>query len=452
MLDHHHKNALSKKAYVVAVNMGYGHERAAHGLLDVAESGEYIIANDYPGIPDRERKLWDGGKEIYETVSRLKSLPLIGEQLFDLILDKQQVIPEFYPKRDLSAPTLQVKQTFFMIEKLGMCEHLIKQLAKKPLPLICTFFTPAFAAEHQNYPGEIYLVVCDADMSRAWVSREPGKSRIKYFAPTGRVVERLKRYGVPAKNIFLTGFPLPKSNVGGASMSIINPDLLERLDRLDPNRRFIDRYHKTLREHFGASFKLKEEKRPIRVTFAVGGAGAQKEIGEEILMSLGKRLKKNEIDLTLVAGNRQEIADYFIDAIQRSGLTKQLGKSIHVLQTNTRLEYFNAFDEQLRKTDILWTKPSELSFFCGIGLPIIIAPPVGSQEEFNKRWLLQVGAGVRQNNAKYTDEWLFDWVESGGLARLAWNGFMEAPTHGTYRIEDVINKRPTELELLPHIV
>ena len=163
-------------------------------------------------------------------------------------------------------------------------------------------------------------------------------------------------------------------------------------------------------------------------------------------------MKKNDIHLTLVAGNRREIADFFIDAVQRSGLTSQLGKSIHVLQTNTRLEYFNAFDQLLRKTDILWTKPSELSFFCGIGLPIIIAPPVGSQEDFNKRWLLQVGAGVRQNDAKYTNEWLFDWVESGGLARLAWNGFMEAPTHGTYRIEDVINKRSSELELLPHIV
>ncbi|MEI7741580.1 MAG: hypothetical protein WCJ29_03680 [bacterium] len=452
MKTHSHEGSQKQKAYVVAVNMGYGHERAAHGLLDLAEGGEYIIANDYPGIPETERAAWNGGRKLYEVVSRVKSLPLVGEPLFSVFLDRQQEIEPFYPKRDLSKPTIQVRQTYFMIEKLGLCRHLIKKLSKNPLPLIATFFTIAFAAEYYNYPGEIYLVVCDADMSRAWVSRDPKNSRIKYFAPTGRVVERLKRYGVPAKNIFHTGFPLPKSNVGGASMSIINPDLLERLDRLDPNRIFFNKYHKTLRDHFGVALSSTPGHKPIRITFAVGGAGAQKEIGEDVLLSLKKHLKKGDVVLNLVAGNRPEIADFFIDAIQRAGLQGQIEKSIHVLQTNTRLEYFNLFDATLRNTDVLWTKPSELSFFCGIGLPIIMAPTVGSQEEFNKRWLLQVGAGVKQNNPKYTDEWLFDWVVSGGLARLAWNGFVEAPTHGAYRIEDVINRRLSELEVLPMII
>lgn len=449
---HSHEGKQRQKAYVVAVNMGYGHERAAHGLLDLAEGHKYIIANDYEGIPDVERALWNGGRSFYEKVSRVKSFPLIGETIFDLLLDKTQEIPPFYPKRDLSEPTMQVHQTYFMIEQLGLCRHLVKQLSKKPLPLIATFFTVAFAAEIYNYPGDIYLVVCDADMSRAWVARDPKKSRIKYFAPTGRVVERLKRYGVPAKNIYLTGFPLPKSNVGGASMSIINPDLLERIDRLDPNGIFISKYHKTLRDHFGGSIAIPRERKPLRLTFAVGGAGAQKEIGQEILMSLRKKLKNGSIQFNLVAGNRPDIANFFIDAVQRVGLQAQLGKTVHILQTPTRLEYFGAFDKLLRATDVLWTKPSELSFFCGIGLPIIIAPPVGSQEIFNKRWLLQVGAGVSQDEPLYTDEWLYDWIESGGLARLAWSGFIEAPTHGAYRIEDVVSKRESELERLPLII
>ena len=77
---------------------------------------------------------------------------------------------------------------------------------------------------------------------------------------------------------------------------------------------------------------------------------------------------------------------------------------------------------------------------------------MGSQEDFNRLWLQQVGGGVAQNDEQYTDEWLFDWLQSGGLARMAWNGFIEAPTHGTYRIEDVIFKRPSELELPSMIV
>ncbi|MFH0928306.1 MAG: hypothetical protein V1821_02415 [bacterium] len=449
-MDHHDKPKV--KAHVVAVDMGYGHERAAHGLLDIAHGQKYWIANNYVGIPESEHRLWKQGKSFYEIFSRIKSVPIIGNTIFKLLIDRQQTIPNFYPKRDMSEPTSQVKQTYFLIEKLGMCKHLIQELEKNPLPLICTFFTPAFAAEYYGYPNDIYITICDADMSRAWVSRDPKKSRIKYFAPTGRVVERLKLYGVPAKNIFHTGFPLPKSNVGGASMRIINPDLLDRLAILDPNRIYYNRYHETLDRHFGRQLMHVKPKRRLAVTFAVGGAGAQREIGITAVASLALRLKRGELDFHLIAGHRPEVASYFEEEIQKLGLEKQLGKSIHIMLGKNRREYFDKFDELLRKTDILWTKPSELSFFVGIGIPIIMAPPIGSQEDFNKRWLYQVGAGIRQNDPRYTSEWLFDWVNSGGLARAAWNGFIEAPTHGTYRIEDVISKRKSELEILPMII
>ena len=48
----------------------------------------------------------------------------------------------------------------------------------------------------------------------------------------------------------------------------------------------------------------------------------------------------------------------------------------------------------LLDTDILWTKPSELSFYAGLGLPIIMAPSVGAQERFNKAWLRAIGAAI----------------------------------------------------------
>ena len=38
------------------------------------------------------------------------------------------------------------------------------------------------------------------------------------------------------------------------------------------------------------------------------------------------------------------------------------------------------------------------------------------------------------------------------MARMAWNGFIEAPTHGAYRIEQVITGMKVELEQLPLIV
>ena len=68
-------------------------------------------------------------------------------------------------------------------------------------------------AEFFEYPGKIFCVICDTDIARAWAPLEPKKSKIKYFAPTERVVERLKLYGVKPENIFLTGYPLPLENV-----------------------------------------------------------------------------------------------------------------------------------------------------------------------------------------------------------------------------------------------
>ncbi|MDD5726878.1 MAG: hypothetical protein PHC53_05800, partial [Patescibacteria group bacterium] len=60
----HQHNHLSKCAYVVSVNMGYGHERAAYGLKEIAHGG-IITANDYPGIPKKDKKLWVQSRKGY---------------------------------------------------------------------------------------------------------------------------------------------------------------------------------------------------------------------------------------------------------------------------------------------------------------------------------------------------------------------------------------------------
>jgi len=59
-----------EKAWVVAVNMGYGHQRAAYPLKSLAYKGKIICANDYEGIPDRDRLIWEESQLLYETISR----------------------------------------------------------------------------------------------------------------------------------------------------------------------------------------------------------------------------------------------------------------------------------------------------------------------------------------------------------------------------------------------
>ncbi len=431
--------------------MGYGHERAAYGLKDLALGGEYILANSYPGIPAAERARWKQGRELYESISRLKMTPIIGNAIFE-IMDKLQEIPLFYPRRDLSQSNLQLKTVYRDIVTHGVGRHLTEKLSKNPLPLVCTFFVPAFAAEYYNYPGDIYLVICDADMSRTWVPMNPKKSRIKYFAPNGRVVERLKLYGVPAERIFFTGFPIPKELIGGERGRAVKDAIAHRIFNLDPQKIFTKRNEATLHRHFGRHHFPKTQHHPLTLTFAVGGAGAQRLLGVQILESLASAIRAHRIRVNLVAGLRKEVARSFHQAAKILRLTRELGSWLHIIATVHRREYFEHFTRLLHDTDLLWTKPSELSFYTGVGIPLIMAPSVGSQEEFNRTWLKMVGGGVTQNDPRYTHEWLFDWVNSGGLARMAWNGYIEAPTHGAYRIETIITGKPMNLAKLPLIV
>jgi hypothetical protein len=444
------------KAWVVDVNMGYGHQRTAYPLKDLAPKGRIISANDYQGIPKKDQKIWENSRKFYEFISNFKRIPLIGEPTFSLF-DKFQKILTFYPKRDLSKPNLYLKQIFSLIKK-GWGRDLIEKLKikneklKRNLPLITTFFVPAFMAEVFNYPGDIFCVICDADIARSWASLNPSQSKIKYFAPNSRVVERLVLYGVKKQNIFLTGYPLPtqeiaqggeerssstKENISGLELKSLKSDLIYRLLNLDPKKRYRQNY-KPLIKGFLDDLP-KKPNHPLTITFVVGGAGVQKEIGVKILKSLSSKIKKGTVKIILVAGIRKKVKEYFEENIEK--LCLRGNKNIEIIWEKNIEDYFKKFNQVLRKTDILWTKPSELSFYTALGLPIIIAPTIGSQEDFNKQWLLRLGSAMLQENPNYTEQWLFDFLDSGWFAEAAMQGFIESEKFGTLNIKKIISKK-----------
>ena len=86
-----------EKFWLISVNMGYGHQRTAFPLRNFAK--EWIQANDYEGIPKRDRKIWEWSRRGYEFISRFKKVPLIGEFAFS-VFDFFQRIYYFYPKRE----------------------------------------------------------------------------------------------------------------------------------------------------------------------------------------------------------------------------------------------------------------------------------------------------------------------------------------------------------------
>jgi hypothetical protein len=418
------------KAYVVAVDMGYGHLRAAYPLKNLAVNG-IINANNYLGIPHSDRKIWKQSRQFYEKISKFKSVPIIGEKVWQLF-DHFQAIPKFYPEKDLSAPNLQVKATYELINKKNWGKHLIEKLDKKPLPLITSFFAVAFMAEEFDYRGSIYCLVCDADISRAWAPLQPNQSRIKYLAPTERVMRRLLQYGVRQENIIVSGFPLPESLT-----CEVKKDLLRRLKTLDPKNIFFKRYGDVIRKKIG-SFKNVKASKIVKLVFAVGGAGAQRDIGEQIIGGLKDLIRINQVELVLVAGIHNEVASFFRRAIRQNGLSKYYKTRIKIVAAPAKMEYFSRFNAAIKKADILWTKPSELSFYSQLGLPVIIAPPIGSQEDFNASWLLKMGAGIAQNEPLAAGEWLIDWLDNGWLAEAAMQGYVEGNYQGLKNIEKII--------------
>jgi hypothetical protein len=242
--------AKEKGFWLVGADMGYGHQRTAFPLKDFAYKREIINANNYKGISRKDRKIWTTAKKSYEFISKAKKIPIIGNLLFGMF-DETQKIHKFYPKRDLSQPNSTLKQNFFIIKNFKWGRHLIEKLSKKPLLMINTFFVSAFMAEVFNYSKEIFCVICDADISRTWASLHSKSSKIKYFAPTERVVERLKLYGVKSENIFFTGYPLPLENIGNKNLNVLKRDLGRRLINLDPQKRYLKQYGVLIKKYIG---------------------------------------------------------------------------------------------------------------------------------------------------------------------------------------------------------
>jgi hypothetical protein len=176
----------------------------------------------------------------------------------------------------------------------------------------------------------------------------------------------------------------------------------------------------------------------VTVAFAVGGAGAQVEIGMQLAASLKLAIRSGRFRLVLFAGVNRFVERAFREHLTRIGLEGVLGEGVIVVREDSRSAYFDRFNALMRETDILWTKPSELSFFTGLGIPIVMAPPIGPQEDKNQRWLLDKGCAFVQDTPNLALEWLTDLIEDGLFAERAMDGFIKNRRLGVYKIEEVL--------------
>ena len=428
-------------AHIVAVMMGMGHVRAAYPLRDISIGG-ILLYGSVDNTPKVEYRIWRKIRASYYWFSRACEIPFIGK-FFLRILDRIQYIEPYYPQKDRSRPNYAVTYLENQIKHRGLCRALMEKINQNQGPTVHTYFATAIAADNARaHEQKNYLLICDSDFNRVWVPKNPRQSALKYLAPCEQVKRRLLSYGVQEGNIFLTGFPLPKENIGSEKdLEILKNDMFKRLFRLDPSGAFFHRQGGCVKQWLDQSEGPIFRDNGFTVMFAIGGAGAQANMAFAILKSLGNAVREGKVRLVISVGIQKPVFDRVAKQVARLGLQSLLTKGLEIIFDGDPLKFLDKFNLSLRQTDVLWTKPSELVFYTGLGIPIVLAPPIGTHEECNARWLREIHAGLTMpGSVESCHEWLFDLRESGVLAQAAWDGFLNVRKLGAFKIERLIRQ------------
>ncbi len=416
---------------VVSIEMGYGHLRAAHALADAL--GTKVWLADEAPIADRlERRLWRWIRRAHRVLSHPAPWSFL-ETPANALMDTLTMIPPLHDTRDQSAPDVAVLALSSMI-RLGLGKGLVRRLRDSGAALVTTFYAPAIIADAAGVDS-IYCVVTDADVHRVWVPLDPERSNIHYLAPSPRVVRRLRAYGVRDDHISLTGFPLPLEISGNSQTGdhTLNAQVARRIVRLDPENAF-GTLHRPMLERVLGRLPEEQRGRPVEIMFAVGGAGAQVGILDGFLPRVREHVVRGRIRIHLVAGTRTDVAERFTRQLRRARLSPQMGSGVVIVYAPDFASYYREFNRLLTGMDVLWTKPSELSFYSGLGIPLILSHPVGAHERFNRRWLREHGTGLKQRRLDHFPGWFDEWLADGILAEAAWAGYTKIPRTGTEQI------------------
>jgi hypothetical protein len=425
---------------VVSLEMGYGHLRAAHAVAD-ALGTKVWLADEAPIADEADRHLWLWIRRAHRLLSHPTSWPWL-ERPANNLMDMVTMIPSLYDAADQSAPDLSAVALRRMI-RLGLGRGLVRTLRETNATLVTSFYAPAIIADDAGL-GPVYCIVTDADIHRVWVPVDPEHSQIHYFAPSARVVRRLRAYGVSEERITLTGFPLPCELTSASASASLAAQVARRIVRLDPEGAFC-RLHAAMLERMLGKLPESERGRAVEIAFAVGGAGAQLGLSEEFLPRLRDHVLGDRVRIHLIAGTRAEVADQFKRQLRKARLTSRLGSGVSILYAPDFASYYREFNRVLAQTDVLWTKPSELSFYAGLGLPLILSHPVGAHERFNRRWLREQGASLKQRRPEQLPGWFDEWLYDGYLAAAAWSAYTRIPNTGTERIVRILSGQVDDL-------
>ncbi len=419
---------------VSAIDMGYGHLRPAAALAE--EFGTHVSRGDRAPLADaRDRATLSRMHRVHMMLSLGPGRPIVGAAM-QRLLESVTFIPRMRRRGELAAPNAAARHLRSLIDR-GFGNALVSHLKRTGAPLISTYFAQAVVADAARAPN-VFCVVTDSDCNRVWVSHDPSSSRIRYCVPMRRTARRLESYGVDPARIHVTGFPLPPSLLGGPDLPVLEGHLGSRLLRLDPTGAFRREARPAGLERILSLSAPGEASAPLRLTFAIGGAGAQTGLAGDLLRALREPLHRGAVHLTLVAGVRDEVAARLEAFIARHAPEAARAGAIEVIHDPTFDGYLRRFETCLAATDVLWTKPSEMTFFAALGIPLVLAPPLGHHERGNGTLARRKGFGLDAPALADVGRWLESHLHDGTLARAAWAGFTRMSSDGTYRVAELV--------------
>jgi hypothetical protein len=420
--------AAARAPCVVALDMGYGHLRAAAAIASACDT-DVALADRPPLASEGERATWARARRWYERLSRAATHRYFpgANRLLELLT----AIAPPQDSTDRSRPTAATRALDRLIRD-GLGAGLAARVKATGETVVSTFYAPAIAADAHG-AERVHLVVTDSDIHRVWVASDARRSRIVYLAPTETVAARLASYGVQNERIRVTGFPLPPELVGEDDVHV-REALAARLVRLDPEGTF----RRALRTALPSREAGEPPGAPLTLVYAVGGAGAQAGIARQIVRALREQIASGRIRVVLVAGTRPCVEADF----RRWVAEERAGEGVSILYEPSFAAYHRRFNETLAGADLLWTKPSELTFFGALGIPLLLAPPLGVHERRNRAWALSVGAGIDASDVRLTVARLPTLLREGSLAKAAWSGFTRMSREGTRRIVAEIARQP----------
>jgi len=327
-----------KKIVVLSVPAGAGHTRVADAIRSCAGAAPFdadaVHLDAMAFATPRLRKVYT---DLY--LFLIKRAPGLWRHVYRL--------------SDAARPDGMVNRLRRWIERRDS-RALVRHIALlKPDVIVCTHFQPAEILSQQIALGlldcPVWVQVTDFDLHRMWVHPHIAG----YFAANDEVAFRMRRQGIPAEAIHVTGIP-------------IMPAFARPLERAECAR--------------ALGFD------PQLATLLLMGGGA----GLGNLSAVAERLLAipGNFQLIVLAGkNETELAALQRLSVRYPGRLAPLG-------------FTDQVERLMACADLVVTKPggATTAECLALGLPMIVNAPIPGQEEQNANFLLEHGVALKASD------------------------------------------------------